>query len=475
MYNNNKLKLLLLSTLTILGSAVEANSASWRVIPSITVTETYTDNVDLDADFSQSDVVTQITPQIAITGSGSRLNMSLLYAPNYFFYPGDDDDKHELRHSLQANLNSELISETFFVDASASIVQQFLDRRAAITTERSNRTDNRRAIQSYRVSPYFVQTFGSWATAQLRYNLSHVRQGANAEQTTLDTFFGNSLSHQGSLTVNSGRRFNKLGWTLLAQYQTEERDSFSNFETTTARADFSYQLIDMLSLLAGTGYQKRDTGGSSFADFGGFIWDVGFRLVPGPRTSLSFRYGNQYDGGTFSLTAQYKITARDSINLTYTDRIQTFQSFAFDDNNDVNINPSLNSAFVSGDLTRRKSWRFSLAGTRGRTSYNASAFYSDYGSGNLALNEERYGGTISIRRNLNQRLSISTGLSYNLSRFSSDNLKDKFWSASVNADYKISKSLVGSLGYVHTDRDQSRFSSLNGGSNFVSFSIRAEI
>jgi uncharacterized protein (PEP-CTERM system associated) len=175
------------------------------------------------------------------------------------------------------------------------------------------------------------------------------------------------------------------------------------------------------------------------------------------------------------LNAQYKITARDSINLSYTDQIQTFQSFAFEDNSAVNINPSLNSGFISGDLIRRKNWRLSLAGTRGRTSYSASAFYSEYMSDNTALDEERYGGAVSIRRNLSQNLSVSSGFSYNLSRFSSDNIDDIFWSASVNANYKISKSLIGSLGYIHTDRDQSRFNRLNGGSNFVTLSIRAEI
>jgi len=309
---------------------------------------------------------------------------------------------------------------------------------------------------------------------QLRYDLNHVRQANDARQTTINTIFGNSLSHQGRFSVTSGSRFSKLHWTLLTQYRTEKREQSPDFNETLAQADFSYQLTNIFALLGSAGYQKREAFGS-FADFNGFIWDAGFRLVPGPRTSLSFRYGNQFNGNTFSLNAQYKITAKNTMNLSYTDTIQTFQSFAFDNNSAVNIDPSLNSGFISGDLTRRKNWTLALSGERGRTTYSASAFYNKYNSDNRALDEKRYGGAISILRNLNQRLSVSGGFTYNLSRFLSDNIADKFWSASVNMNYQISKSLAGTLGYVHSDRDQTRFGRLNGGSNYISLTIRAAL
>ncbi|VAV93715.1 hypothetical protein MNBD_ALPHA01-2293 [hydrothermal vent metagenome] len=474
MYNNKKLIQLLLSTVLLSGGAINTNAASWRIEPAIVVSETYTDNVDLDASSQQSDFVTQVSPQFLITGDGARLNTSINYAANYFYYPGDDNGKHDLRHNLQANLSSELISETLFIDGSANINQQFLDRRQAISATQVSRTQNRRTVQTYQVSPYLVHRFGTWATAQLRYDFRHVRIAADTLQTSPDTFFGNSLSNIGSFTISSGRYFSKLNWTLLAEYRTEERESFSDYDTTTARADFSYQLTRIFALLGSIGYQDREATGS-FANFKGLIWDAGFRLVPGPRTSISFRYGNQYNGDTFSLNAQYKITAKDAINLSYTDRIQTFQSFAFDNNDGVNINLPEGSDFISGDLTRRKDWRFSISGTRGRTGYSASAFYSNYISDRTVLDEKRYGGSISINRNLNNRLSISGGFSYNLSKFSSDSIEDKFWSAFATANYQISKSLIGTLAYTHSNRDQSRFGNLNGGSNYISLSIRAAI
>ncbi len=474
MQNYKKSMTMLLSAMVVSGFALTANGANWRVQPSIKLEETYTDNVNLDANSQQSDFVTQVTPGIIITGTGARMKTSLTYAPIYLFYPGDSNDKHDFRQNLQASLASELISETFFVDASANINQRFLDRRQAISSVDSNRTNNRRTVQTYQFSPYLVHAFGNWATAQLRYDLRHIRIASSTLITSPDTSFGNSLSHQGSFSVKSGRRFNRLGWTLLAQYQSEQRAFQSNYKDTVLRADLSYQLTHMLALLGSAGYEKRDSLGS-FANFNGFIWDAGFRLVPGPRTSISFRYGNQYNGNSFSGNAQYKITAKDSINLSYTDTIQTFQSFAFASNNIVTLDPSQGSNFISGDLTRRKNLSLSLSGTRGRATYSASAFYSKYKSDNNALDERRYGGAISLARRLSRRLSINGGFSYNLSRFSSSNIDDKFWSASANVDYNISKSLVGSLGYIHTDRSQARFGNLNGGSNYISLSIKAAI
>ncbi len=473
MYTCKKSMLLLMSSVAISGFIFSANAASWRVEPTITVAEIYTDNVDLDTSSSQSDFITQVTPQIRITGDGSRLNTLINYAPNYFYYPGDDDDQHELRHNLQARLSSELISETFFVDASANIDQLFLDRRQAISSQEASRTDNRSTVQSYQFSPYLVHRIGALATVQLSYDLRHVRQAEDAEQTTANTFFGNSLSHEGSFSVTSGSRFTRLNWGLSALYRTEDRENTRDFDTTTVRADFSYQLSHILTVLGSAGYQEREAELGSFVNFNGFIWDAGFRLVPGPRTSLSLRYGNQNDGDTFSLNAHYKITAKDSINLSFSDTIQTFQSTVFSDNVDVINSPSLNSGFISGDLTRRKEWALTVQGIRGRTTYAATAFHRKNRSDNNALDETEYGGNFTISRNLNQRLSISSGFTYSSSEFSNDSIRDKFWSASANVSYRISKSLFGTLGYVHTDRDQTRFTNLNGGSNYISLSVRA--
>lgn len=471
MYNYRK-PMLLLPVMVLSGIPLTANSASWKIEPSIEVKETYTDNVDLDANSQQSDFVTQVTPGLLVVGSGSRLDMSLKYAPMYLYYPGDDKDKHDLRQNLQTNIHSELVDETFFVDGSANIAQQFVDRRQAISSSEASRTNNRRTIQSYRFSPYLVKRIGSIATAQLKYEFGHIRQDNDALNLFPTLTLGNSVSHKGSFLVSSGTDFSRLGWNLLAQYSTEDRRGDQDYKDTTLRADGSYQLTNIFSLLGSMGYQNRDAVGS-FANFDGFIWDAGFRLVPGPRTSLSFRYGNQYNGDTYSLNAQYKITAKNAINLSYTDLIQTYQSFAFN-NNDI-IDPAFNSDFSSSDLTRRKSWILSLSGTRGRTTYSASAFYNKYRSDNNNLDEKRYGGSISLSRNLNQRLSVSSSFSYNLSEFLSDNIKDRFWSVAASANYKISKSLIGTLGYIHSDRDQARFGNLNGGSNYVSLSIRAEL
>jgi len=472
--SNNKKTILLLSTAVLSGFSLNANAANWRLVPSITATETYTDNVDLDANSQESGFVTQVAPQIALTGDGARLTTSLDYAANYFYYPGNDTDEHDLRHNLQANLSSELINEALFIQGSANINQQFLDRRRAISSERVSRTENRRTVQTYQVSPYLVHGFGSWVSAELRYDFRHLRTAEDASQTTPNTLFGNSLGHTGSLTISSGRRFSKLNWTLLAQYGAEERGNFADYTTTIGRADFSYQLNRMVALLGSVGYQERNASGS-FANFDGFIWDAGFRLVPGPRTSISVRYGNQSNSDTFSVDALYKITSKNSLSLTYTDTIQTFQSLAFDGGGGAGFNPFLNNDFISGDITRRKQWALSLSGTRGRTSYSASAFHSEYRSDNLALDEERYGGSASISRSLSSRLRINGGFSYNVSKFALDNINDRFWTASSNLSYDISKSLLGTFGYSHSDRDQSRFGNLNGGSNYISLSIRAAL
>ena len=58
-----------------------AFGGTWRLAPSLTVTETYTDNVNLDTAERQGDFVTQVSPTLLLTGEGARLNTTLSYTP----------------------------------------------------------------------------------------------------------------------------------------------------------------------------------------------------------------------------------------------------------------------------------------------------------------------------------------------------------------------------------------------------------
>ena len=71
MYSTKKTIILLLSTVATSGLGVSAGAATWRVTPTLTATETYTDNVNLDETVRQGDFVTQISPQVTDRNRGA--------------------------------------------------------------------------------------------------------------------------------------------------------------------------------------------------------------------------------------------------------------------------------------------------------------------------------------------------------------------------------------------------------------------
>lgn len=467
--------LLLLSTATSVGLVSTAYGETWDIVPAISVTETYTDNVDLDSAFSQSDFVTRVSPSLSISADGARLQASLNYAPNYFYYAKASENsrsEHDFRQYLSANINSELVRNHLFLAAGALVNQEFLDRRGGLSRVQETITNNRATVQRYFIRPSLRASYGPWATANLQYTGSFTKRNPEDELIGNLGIVNESWRQQASLSIDSGSRFTKLGWTLLANYTNEGRQNFDDYETIRFNADFSYEVSRMFSVLGSAGYEDRNVV-SQFANFEGFVWDAGFRFVPGPRTSLSVRYGNRFSGDTFSVDGFYRISPKSTINLTYSDRLQTFQSLGFDfgfSNPDLGSLDGVN--FFDDTLVREKRWNLSVSGTRGRTSYNIFGGYTDSTSENITRDEERWFAGASLNRELSPRLSVGGRVSYNDSKFTNVVFRDKYWNASANVSYRISKSISAVLEYIHTDRNRGNASPFTRSSNFASFTLR---
>src|SRR5688572_25215237 len=89
----------------------------WTVTPSITVTETITDNVTLaPSDRKQSDLITQITPGIRIDGAGARVKLNLDYRASRLLY-ANQSGSNSTQNFLNARGTVEAIEKWFFVDA----------------------------------------------------------------------------------------------------------------------------------------------------------------------------------------------------------------------------------------------------------------------------------------------------------------------------------------------------------------------
>ncbi len=100
-----------------------SDAGEWRVIPRMSLIETYSDNVRLGTASSSSgsgDLITQVNPGVSVSGLGPRFNLRMDYTMNNLFY-AENSNLTRTRQQLDAMGTAELVEDLFFVDGRATI------------------------------------------------------------------------------------------------------------------------------------------------------------------------------------------------------------------------------------------------------------------------------------------------------------------------------------------------------------------
>ena len=94
-----------------------AMAESWKTGASVSVRETYTDNVALSSTGSrQSDWITEIGPRFTLRGAGARLKAAFNYSISEVIH-ANDSSRNFTNNTLGANANAELVEKFLFLDA----------------------------------------------------------------------------------------------------------------------------------------------------------------------------------------------------------------------------------------------------------------------------------------------------------------------------------------------------------------------
>ena len=302
-------------------NAIAAEPRSVRgglhITPSITVRETYTDNVTLAAgDQKQSDFITELAPGIKITDKTARTNLNVDYSLNNLFY-ARDRDRNTVNHQLQAFGKFEIVEDLFFLDTRAQISQQAVSVFGPIGAD-SSTSDNNRTFRSYSLGPYLRKHFGRQATVEAHYTFSQV--SSNSATSAASGSTGNRVS----LGVASGPAYNKWGWGINF---IDDRVVYENFEDTkfqsltgTAR----YRINKGLFAIGSLGYDKNNyfTTGDKPE---GAAFSLGVDWRPTQRTSLTASVGRRYFGNTYNLAFLHRRRGT-TWDISYTQGIQTSRS-----------------------------------------------------------------------------------------------------------------------------------------------------
>lgn len=275
-----------------------ADAEPFRVVPSINILETLTNNVDLaPAGQAQSDLVTQITPSVAFSESGRRFSLNgsisvpiLLYART-----GSEHNQTYVNGFLAGHV--EAIEKFFFVDASANASQQFISPFGPQPQSLANASQNRYTAATYTLSPYIKGVTDG--------NLEYIVRDDNTWTTAYNTG-GNSLNdtYYNNLTARISRAPTPFGWSAEYDRTAVTFASQDPLLTQLARLRGYHQIDRQLQLNADVGYEDNDY---TFSHFRGPIYGVGGTWRPTDRTNLDAWWEHRFFGSSYMVNFTHRM------------------------------------------------------------------------------------------------------------------------------------------------------------------------
>lgn len=278
--------LLLAGVLPLLVST--AYAGEWTITPTISVTETATDNVALTQNGTRSDLISDINPGIQIAGTGGRAKLRFDYQMHNLIY-AQDSSRNSIQNSLNALGTLEAIENWFFIEASGNISQQNVSAfgsSSATSSVNVNTNSNTTETATYRVSPYLRGSFGNFADYQLRYNLSTSRSKSSlSDDETTSELVG---------SLKGSTSFSALGWSIDASTQAVEFDRGRDNDADRLRGVLTYQTNPQFRVYVTGGVESNNY--QSLEMESNTTTGAGFDWSPTERTQLSVSRENRFFG-----------------------------------------------------------------------------------------------------------------------------------------------------------------------------------
>lgn len=287
-----------------------------KIIPSLSGSETYTDNVRLAPYGSkESSFVTVITPGVRIDADSPHLKLHADYQLQNINY-SKEGSTITSNHLLNSGLNSVLIEDLFFLDGNAQIAQQNLSPFKQQSSNNLDLNNNRAEVKSFRASPYFKKNFFNAFSTELRYTYDSV--------STNSASIANSKGQTTELNVVSGNQFQTITWGAHIRDEQINYSQFSDVAFKSESVDLGLIVTPNLMLKSSAGYESNSylTNGDKPS---GKIWLLGLKWHPTERTQISASAGKRYYGNTYNFVLDHR-TRATVWSINYGDDVITNRS-----------------------------------------------------------------------------------------------------------------------------------------------------
>lgn len=292
--------------------ANDPNAPAYLIRPRVSVSETFTDNVNYAHSPRIADAYTNILPGVSFSADTPRFQGVATGNLNAYIY-ARESTFDQVVGNLYANGFGTIWADALFVDLQSLITQSATTPTFGFQNLSQLPTNQQTQVFSNSVSPYFRKSFDGLVDSELRYRFNSTNYGGNTTLVAPTSGSSNltfGVLNEGTLTVATGRDFERA----LSRVTVDAYNFNANITNRSTQVggfdDLEYRITPQIAALGRAGYQNIRYPGSPAATFAGATWLAGGRIGNyGPEPAyLSLEYGRVQGIYGFTGAARYAIT-----------------------------------------------------------------------------------------------------------------------------------------------------------------------
>lgn len=273
-----------------------AQGSGLRITPSVSATQTFTDNRNLSATDKQADAITVLSPRVRVSSRSAHVQGSLDYALNGVFH-ARDSAANGIQHQLSGAASAELIESHLFLDARASIGQQAISALGVQSSRPTGGTGNSTELRTFSLSPTFRSRLFGDVDFVARATATVSRSSGNGGN------IGDQSSQGASLRIGDTSR--TLGWSVEGGRDVSDFDAGRKTTQDRLVATLSYAPWPDWRFFVNGGTERNDL--QSLDARSSDTWGAGFTWQPGPRTQVNARLDRRFFGDGHSVGISHRM------------------------------------------------------------------------------------------------------------------------------------------------------------------------
>ena len=278
--------------------------SSWAgtltVAPGLDLAYNQTDNLTLSRDNEIRDTITELTPSININYQGNRTLANLNYQLQSLRYSknSDNDENFEQLNSL---VNTQLISQVFWLNMAYNIQQRTIDDTADQLQGNIFANGNNADVKDAVLQPILR---GKSGNINFEFIADLSQQRFDSDTNVIAQFDSDTENYNFSISSdNQGQGFN---WAInTIDSKTTFSDDTEN-ETSSTELQLDVDITDQVLFTSTYGRDDNDLSTNNEDLLSSNYWSSGLTWNPTTRTSFNFSTGDRFGQSNSNLSAIYQ-------------------------------------------------------------------------------------------------------------------------------------------------------------------------